>query len=487
MPLLDKINRLKPQNKFILFLAVYFLLHLLVRVAISDSVEFDEAEQILFSQQLSLGYGSQPPLYEWLQKAVFTVFGLNIFSLALLKNFLFCVTYFFIFKSARVILKEDFPAILSSGALLLTHTYGWQSMRQLTHLVLAVAICAVTFYVFLKLGEKKELKYYLLLGLFAGLGLLAKYNYAVFIFSLVLGGLSIKQWRRPLVYKKILLTLFLALALVTPFFIWFASHPKLATLRLREMQMDASKVKGIFDLALCLLSLLGPLSLIFLIFFPRTFTRNKAWNGREYQFKLLLERFFLISLAVNLIWVLSLKNVDFEERWLQPLFFLFPTYLFLRLKNKPVSAARLKFFGGLVLFSAVMILIMIPACAVFPGTFGYKRIHYPFKKLSREIRSAGFDRGLVLSPDTSVAADIKLQFKDSLVLTHRTHFTPRQSFDKILLIWGDTWWYDVPRELQEILPRHEIKADRTDTVKKALYKYSKDKYYKVYLMIIDRK
>lgn len=134
-----------------------------------------------------------------------------------------------------------------------------------------------------------------------------------------------------------------------------------------------------------------------------------------------------------------------------------------------------------------MLVVMLTLCAVFPDTFGYKRLHYPIAELSQEIKKLGFSKGLVLSPDTSVAAGIKLQFPDSFVLTHRTHFVPPKRFDKILLIWGDTWWYDVPQELGEILPRHNIKVARTDTARKALYKYSKDKYYEVYLKLVDRK
>src|SRR3989338_934452 len=95
------------EKKFIFLVFAYFTLQVTVRTFISGSLEFDEAEQVLFSQQLSLGYGPQPPLYEWLQKIFFTVFGLNVFSLSLFKNILFVTIYIFLFKGARLMLKSD--------------------------------------------------------------------------------------------------------------------------------------------------------------------------------------------------------------------------------------------------------------------------------------------------------------------------------------------------------------------------------------------
>ena len=56
-------------------LALYFGLHLISRVLVSPSLELDEAEQLLYLQALSLGYGFQPPLYTWLQALVFAFIG----------------------------------------------------------------------------------------------------------------------------------------------------------------------------------------------------------------------------------------------------------------------------------------------------------------------------------------------------------------------------------------------------------------------------
>src|SRR5678816_4766758 len=64
-------------------MAIYFGLHVLTRSLVSNNLQLDEAEQLILTQQWRWGYGSQPPLYDWMQKALFGVLGVNVFALSL--------------------------------------------------------------------------------------------------------------------------------------------------------------------------------------------------------------------------------------------------------------------------------------------------------------------------------------------------------------------------------------------------------------------
>src|SRR4030042_335919 len=98
----------KPVNLeklFIFLLAGYAFMHLCLRLLISNSLAKDEAELVLYIQEgFKLGYNSQPPLYIWLQLLFFKIFGLSVFSLALLKNSLIFCLYFFLFRLSKVVL-----------------------------------------------------------------------------------------------------------------------------------------------------------------------------------------------------------------------------------------------------------------------------------------------------------------------------------------------------------------------------------------------
>ena len=125
-------------------LALYFGLHLISRVLVSPSLELDEAEQLLYLQALSLGYGFQPPLYTWLQALVFAFTGPGVFGLALLKAVLLWLTWWAMYKLARLFYKAK-DALAIGLSLALFPQFLWESQRDLTHTVLLVACVALAW------------------------------------------------------------------------------------------------------------------------------------------------------------------------------------------------------------------------------------------------------------------------------------------------------------------------------------------------------
>ncbi|MEJ5031517.1 hypothetical protein WH303_20395, partial [Comamonas sp. MYb69] len=57
------------------WIAALFVLVMASRLLASHGVSWDQNEQLVWSQQLALGYGPQPPLYTWLQWALVWVLG----------------------------------------------------------------------------------------------------------------------------------------------------------------------------------------------------------------------------------------------------------------------------------------------------------------------------------------------------------------------------------------------------------------------------
>jgi hypothetical protein len=83
------------------WLLIWALLLVLLRLWSSPALELDEAEQMLWSQQLLWGYGAQPPLYTWLQWGVSALLGPGLLALSVLKMGLLASTYAFIWRVAR--------------------------------------------------------------------------------------------------------------------------------------------------------------------------------------------------------------------------------------------------------------------------------------------------------------------------------------------------------------------------------------------------
>ncbi|WP_431777872.1 glycosyltransferase family 39 protein [Ottowia caeni] len=110
----------------LLWLMLLAAAHVVVRVAISPSLKWDEAEQMLWSQHLALGYGSQPPLYTWLQWAANAVLGPSVLSLSVLKHAALALTYVFMWGAARELLGPRGAWWASASMLLLP---PWDGIR----------------------------------------------------------------------------------------------------------------------------------------------------------------------------------------------------------------------------------------------------------------------------------------------------------------------------------------------------------------------
>ena len=114
-PPLDENRQL--ESRFLIAIGVYFILQIILRVIISNSLEYDEGEQALLSQWLLPGYTDQPPLYSWLQYFFFHLLGRNVLAVILLKNIILFFTYFFVFKSGKEILRDSRAAVFAALSL----------------------------------------------------------------------------------------------------------------------------------------------------------------------------------------------------------------------------------------------------------------------------------------------------------------------------------------------------------------------------------
>jgi 4-amino-4-deoxy-L-arabinose transferase-like glycosyltransferase len=122
-----------------IWLALLVCAHIVSRISISAGMKWDESEQILWAQQLQLGYGPQPPLYTWMQWAVCQILGPSVLALALLKHLLIALTYCLAWLAGRQLLGQKGAWWVAAG-LLLMPPFGWDSLRDQTHTVMVTAM-----------------------------------------------------------------------------------------------------------------------------------------------------------------------------------------------------------------------------------------------------------------------------------------------------------------------------------------------------------
>jgi len=450
MPATKPDNR--PQSvKFLLILACYFALHILLRVTISDSLDYDEAEQAMLSQWLLAGYTEQPPLYTWIQHSLFSIFGENVFSISLLKNSLLYLTYVFVFFSSQIILKNTRAAILATCSLLLIPQIGWESQRDMTHTTLVVFAAAATLYQSLRLIEKKSYLNYLLFGLFLGIGFMAKANFGLFLIILLLTLVSFRQGRSVIFNWKILLSVVVLFALAGNYFYWMMNNQDIVFSATKKFKraIDNYYVKGSLSLITNSFLFFTPLWLFYLIFFPSGYDA-KWWEERSFHQRF-IARYIVFFFCVLLLVVLIFKVTYVKDRWLQPLLFVVPILFFSRVSTDKITSGRYKGFLTVVGIAAATVYLAFTIRVMGASYIDrFSRMNYPFSPMAEDIRSTGFDSGLIISNNRFLAGNMHLQFPTSpaLVPEYRFEDLPStQGFKNGIVIWMTDRYPVIPEKL----------------------------------------
>jgi len=392
-------------TRFLLVVAAYFLLHVVLRVSSPAMLDLDEAESVLSYQELQLGYGSQPPLYAWLQWLLFSLLGVNLLALSVQKNLLLFGTYLAMFCAARPLVGR-YGAIMAAASLVLFPQIGWESQRDLTHSVLATCVAALTLWCYVALLRQRSTLRYALLGLLLGLGLQSKYNFAVFALGLVASSLLVPEHRRAVWDRKAWIALAALLLSLVPHGLWLFEHLDLAT-RATGAKMHGGAAGYGGNVARGFAGMVGA-SVLFLT--PLWIVYGWIWWRQREQAQASVElpqaRFFLwyylaVSACVAAL-VLGGGLGSVKERWLQPILFLSPLAF---LAIFPMLAQRKACRG--VLWTAGIFAILILAGLSARAYLG-KNTRAPFAELSAQLMRRFPQARILVASELTAAGNLYL-------------------------------------------------------------------------------
>lgn len=408
-------------------LIIYFSLHIVLRVLISDSLDYDEAEQALLGQWLLPGYTEQPPLYTWIQYGLFQLLGKNVLAVSLLKNCLLFLTYLFVFLSGRKLLKNERAAIMAACSLLLIPQIAWESQRDMTHTTLVVCAAAAVLWTILRLLENRSFFNAVLLGFFWGVGILAKANFFLFLLILGLTLLTFREGRKLLFSRQFLLSFFIALCLSSLYLYWMYTHRDIvfsATGKFKQA-VEMYQIKGVTSFFINTFLFLTPLWFIYLLFFPSGYLGKPA-PKEEFSARFMC-RYGLFFVLVLLFVVLLFKVSYVKDRWMQPLLFAAPLVFFSRFDVNTVTKKQFNRFISVTILSAVAVYCAFSLRVLTaPMTHRYCRLNYPFTEFADDIRKDGFTGGLIISDNRFLAGNMHFQFPDSRAII------PGYNFEKLI-------------------------------------------------------
>ena len=404
-----------------LWLTLLVCAHIVSRISISAGMKWDESEQILWAQQLQLGYGPQPPFYTWMQWAVCQVLGPSVLALALLKHLLIALTYCLAWLAGRQLFNDKGAWWVAAG-LLLMPPFGWDSLRDQTHTVMVTAMTMGLWWAVLRQVQRPQAINFLWIGVFCGLGMLSKYSYAMLIGALFVAAMSVSQVRSAIFAKGWWLAPLVGLLVFAPHAFWLASHWDMATtetVQKMSISTEASHLRGLGNLLKAVLSTLGLWLIAILISYRSSLWRpgtNTALPAQNWA-KPLLRNYLLIIAACLLGMVLAADVTDFKQRWMLPLTAIVPLALYVwRPALLEPGAGRI--FTSFVVVFALVFLIM---ATLRPWQGGRKNdpdeLNHPVKALAQELRNAGYTgQGVITGSDHMMAAMLHSQFPQTYAL-----------------------------------------------------------------------
>jgi len=338
-----------------------------------------------------------------------------VFSLALLKNVLIALTYLFVYLAALRVMPARLALLASASMLLIPHI-GWESHRDLTHSVLVTTMASATVLVAMRLVERPRPAWYLLLGLVAGLGMLSKYSYALFLAALALAVLATREARPVARSPWLLVTGLVALLVVAPHAWWLLDHWQMASDRTLA-KMDARPgawtglVRGLGSLANAVAGTLVVFALAVAAVFGRdAWRRAGATRPRGLQCRFWLN--YLAALAVLLVAMVAFGGVtNVKGRWLQPLLCMAPLIWF-GCRPDLAGHRRLFAFRRVLVVAGFVFLVLLTLRPAFDGWRGRPGdLNQPAAALAHALQAEGYDgSGSIVAADRVMAGVLRTQF-----------------------------------------------------------------------------
>lgn len=397
-------------------------MHIAVRVAISPALKWDEAEQMLWSQHLALGYGAQPPLYTWLQWAVNAVLGPNVLALSLLKHAGLALAYVMMWLAGRELLGPR-GAWWASASMLLLPPLGWDSVRDQTHTILVTAMTCAAWWLLLRLVKRPRSRDFALLGLVCGLGMLSKYSFALVAGAMAAAALTVPEVRRALLSRGWWWTPVVAVLVVAPHATWLAAHLQEATAgTIHKMQIEQGMAwgKGLLNLSAGLAGMVLLWVLVALWAFRSAWWRQPVTPVTPWAMRL-FTRYFAVVLLALLAMVLVGGVTNFKGRWLLPLLCGAPLMAFVARPELQHHPRARRYTGALVAIALILL-----AAAGARLWFGIVRgnpdeLNLPVIELAATLQEAGYDgKSPIVAADHMLAGTLRTRFPAAFTETCST-------------------------------------------------------------------
>lgn len=399
---------------WLLFLAGYLVLHAGMRLLLSDTLQLDDAEQLVQSQQLRLDYGNfQPPFHTWLLWGLWQLIEPQMWVLYLLRYLIIGASLWVWYRVSLLLFDDPRWQLAAASSWLLLPEFAWKLHQGSTHTTLLTLALIMSLHAMVLILRSPQTRHYLYLGLAVGLGMMAKYSYAGFVLPMLLAGLSLPASRARLLRWPMLAALLVAaLAMLPALLSLFAADAPVVD---RLQGETSSQAGGLLhgdaslwiEVAKGALAFLAPLWLVYLWLFR---VRGGV-SGSDAILRRLLDRYLLLVLLGALLLGLFVGIDHLKARWLHPFLTFVPFWWLLHAVDRPQSESIWMRLQWVTVGLLVLVVIARGWQLLASPYLGKKpsRVTWPVTEALRQLPEPVLRAPALHVPDTFVAAHLRLQ------------------------------------------------------------------------------
>jgi hypothetical protein len=367
-------------NIFYIFVLSHLLFWTLVPSLTNHNLPLDTIEALAWGSNLDWGFNKHPPMSAFFPEVFFQIFGSQDWAYYLLSQIFVIISFYYVFKLSKEILKNDLLSLIS--VLLLESIYFYNfTTPEFNVNVCQLPFWTLTVYLSWKIYSGKNIKFTdcFLVGLFAAFGFLSKYLFIYLLVSIDLLFFYLIFIKKNKKFDfKYLISLEVFLVVLVPHLIWLNNNDFITlTYGLARTGLEQSSLIDHIKFPLIFIAkqigiLIPFLFLVMLLVKKIKFKIN--FNNKE--------QLFLIGINVVPIFLMFLTSVitgsKIRTMWMTPFYLFFGTFFVYFLKTQ-INIKRLKpfIFGFLFLFF------------ISPITYSYisiskedKRTDYPGKEIA---------------------------------------------------------------------------------------------------------
>jgi len=372
-------NKRNINNFFYIFITAHLIVWTLIPTLTNNNLPLDTIEALAWGSNLDWGFNKHPPMSAFLAEMFYKIFGAQDWAYYLLSQICVIISFFVVFKFAEDFFENKVFCLLS--VLLLEGIYFYN----FTTPEFNVNVCLMPFWAFTVLylwrGFKdNKIIDWLLVGLFAGFGLLSKY---LFIYL----GLAMDIFILYMIYKKkidfkCIVSLIPFLIILLPHLIWLSENDYI-TITYGLHRTGSGEQNFLYHIIHPLIFLGKQIGILIPFFFMILFLVSKFKTKINFKDNKLLFLLNINILPIILVFLTSMiMGVKIRTMWMTP-FYLFLGVLVIYVSQSQINLNKLKSFTTVF----IILFIFSPfAYAYISITQTDKRTDYPGKEMAEKVQ-----------------------------------------------------------------------------------------------------